>query len=64
MGTIPKLLRLDRPIYKRAFLWWSEIMPAEISLSCSDLKTDIGTTTKTKMKIIVNAKLVQLLQGV
>lgn len=60
MGTIPKPLRLDRPIYKRAYLWWCEIVPAEIFLSCSDLKTNIGTTTKKKMIIIVYAKLVQL----
>lgn len=61
MGTIPKLVRLDRPIYKRAYLWWSEIVPAEISLSCSDLKTNIETTTtKKKILILVYAKLVQL----
>lgn len=50
MGTILKLARLDRPIYKRAYLWWSEIVFAEFSLSHNDLKTNIGTTVKKKKK--------------
>lgn len=46
MGTILKLARLDRPIYKRAYLWRSEIVFAEFFLSCNDLKTNIGITIK------------------